>query len=183
MGYESLLSMIGVGKYHYGVILACAMSNAADAVEIVAISFVISAGKDDLGMSSLDEGILTAIIFLGMMFGGWIWGSMADQPKFGRKKILFYSLLVNGIFGLLSAFAVNFYMLLVLRFCSGLGVGGSIPVTFTYAAEFLPKEKRGLVVHLLLRSDSHIQMWFKLVFCQNVNRKRTSQNGQFESES
>ena len=145
MGYEDLLSMIGIGTYHYGVIAACALSNAADAVEIVAISFVISAAKDDLGMSDSQEGVLTAIIFLGMMFGGWIWGSMADQPRFGRRKILFYSLFINFLFGLISAFTVDYYMLLILRFCSGVGVGGSIPVTFTYAAEFLPKESRGIL--------------------------------------
>jgi len=149
MGYEALLSLIGVGRYHHFVIAACALSNAADAVEIVAISFVISAGKSDLGMSDLDEGILTAIIFLGMMVGGWTWGSMADQAQFGRRKILVYSLAINAVFGLLSATAVNFYMLLALRFCSGVGVGGSIPVTFTYAAEFLPKEKRGFYLAML----------------------------------
>jgi len=149
MDYESLLSLMGVGRYHYGVIMACAMSNAADAVEIMAISFVISAGKEDLNMSDFDEGVLTAAIFLGMMFGGWIWGSMADQARFGRKKVLFWSLLINGIFGLLSAVSVNFYMLLVVRFCGGLGVGGSIPVTFTYAAEFVPKEKRGMYLAML----------------------------------
>eukprot|EP01083_Nonionella_stella_P125119 378319_1 len=149
MGYESTLSSIGMSSYHHRVIFISSLSNASDAVEIIAISFVISAGKQDLGMNNIDQGILTSILFFGMMFGAWICGLMADQPNYGRKKVLIWSLLANGICGLLSAFAFNFSMLLIIRFCSGLAVGGSVPVTFTYAAEFLPKQKRGMYLAIL----------------------------------
>ena len=100
-------------------------------------------------MSSTDEGILTAAIFLGMMLGGWVWGSMADQPKYGRIKVLQYSLFINALFGVLSSMAVNFYMLLFIRFVSGVGVGGSIPVTFSYASEFFDNNVRGKYLALV----------------------------------
>ena len=100
-------------------------------------------------MTSTDEGILTAVIFLGMMLGGWIWGSMADQPKYGRIKVLQYSLFINALFGVLSSVAFNFWMLLVIRFISGIGVGGSIPVTFSYASEFFDKDVRGKYLALV----------------------------------
>ena len=100
-------------------------------------------------MTSTDEGILTAAIFLGMMLGGWVWGSMADQAKYGRIKVLQYSLFVNALFGALSSIAINFWMLLLIRFISGVGVGGSIPVTFSYASEFFDNKVRGKYLALI----------------------------------
>ena len=54
-----------------------------------------------------------------MMFGGYVWGSMADIS--GRRKVIIYSLAVNGLFGLASAFAQSYWLLLLLRFLSGFG--------------------------------------------------------------
>ena len=74
--------------------------------------------------------------------------------------------------GLLSAVAVNFPMLLILRFFSGIGVGGSIPVTFTYASEFIPKEKRGLFLGFIAISwafAATLTSLFALAIIPNIN--------------
>jgi hypothetical protein len=81
--------------------------------------------------------------------GGYAWGAFADA--FGRRRCLMVSLAVNSIFGVLSAFARGYYSLLLFRFLSGLGVGGSIPVVFTYFCEFLPSAKRGSFMVILAR--------------------------------
>lgn len=81
--------------------------------------------------------------------GGYAWGAFADA--YGRRRCLMVSLAVNSIFGVFSAFARSFFSLLVFRFLSGLGVGGSIPVIFTYFCEFLPSDKRGSYMVILAR--------------------------------
>ena len=53
------------------------------------------------------------------MFGGYIWGSLADL--YGRRAVLLVSLTVNGLGGLASSFSQTFPVFLVLRFISGLG--------------------------------------------------------------
>lgn len=55
----------------------------------------------------------------GMMIGGYIWGSMAD--KWGRRNILMWSLLVNGIGNLASSVSQVFWLFLICRFVSGIG--------------------------------------------------------------
>ncbi len=65
------------------------------------------------------KGWLTASMFFGMMLGGWVWGSAAD--KHGRRATLMFSLLVNAVFGFISAFADNYEGFVVLRILSGLG--------------------------------------------------------------
>ena len=53
------------------------------------------------------------------MVGGYMWGALADS--WGRRQIVMFSLAVNGIFGCISAFATAYWLLLVLRFFSGIG--------------------------------------------------------------
>lgn len=67
----------------------------------------------------VEEGILDAIIFLGMMVGGYFWGSWSDVV--GRRSCLITSLTVNGLFGFASALSPNYPLFLVFRFFSGVG--------------------------------------------------------------
>ena len=66
-----------------------------------------------------EEGVLDAIIFLGMMFGGYLWGSLSDVV--GRRSCLITSLTVNGLFGFASALSPNYPLFLFFRFGSGVG--------------------------------------------------------------
>jgi putative MFS transporter len=50
---------------------------------------------------------------------------------------------VDSVLGLLSAFSPTFTVLLVLRFITGFGVGGSLPVDYAIFSEFLPTRQRG----------------------------------------
>ncbi|XP_029951656.1 synaptic vesicle glycoprotein 2B-like [Salarias fasciatus] len=82
-----------------------------------------------------------------MMVGGYLWGYLADRR--GRRRILVVSLMVNGLFGGLSSVAPWFWLFLLLRFISGVGVGGSIPVIFSYFSEFMPRLRRGAMISAL----------------------------------
>ncbi|XP_041650910.1 synaptic vesicle glycoprotein 2C [Cheilinus undulatus] len=145
--YEEAVEQAGFGIFHYALLVVCGWANASDAVEILCVSFLLPTARCDLRLNSSDMGLLTASIFLGMMFGGYIWGYLADKK--GRRRILVLSLTINGIFGGLSSIAPWFSMFLVLRFISGIGVGGSIPVIFSYFSEFMPRMKRGTMISAL----------------------------------
>ena len=54
-----------------------------------------------------------------MMFGGYIWGTLADI--YGRRAVLLCSLSVNGLGGLASSLSQSFPVFLILRFISGIG--------------------------------------------------------------
>lgn len=57
---------------------------------------------------------------VGMMLGGYMWGCLADQR--GRRRVLVVSLTVNGLFGALASLALWFWLFLLLRFISGVGL-------------------------------------------------------------
>ncbi|XP_055078234.1 synaptic vesicle glycoprotein 2B isoform X2 [Periophthalmus magnuspinnatus] len=145
--FEEAVDEAGFGLFHWLLLVVCGWANASDAVEIMCVSFLLPTARCDLRLSSSDMGILTASIFLGMMVGGYMWGYLADQR--GRCRVLVVSLSVNGVFGGLASVAPGFWLFLLLRFISGIGVGGSIPVIFSYFSEFLPRLRRGAMISAL----------------------------------
>ncbi|XP_024136534.1 synaptic vesicle glycoprotein 2B [Oryzias melastigma] len=147
LSYEEAVEGSGFGLFHWLLLLVCGWANASDAVEILCVSFLLPTARCDLLLSSADMGLLTASIFLGMMVGGYVWGYLADQR--GRRKVLVVSLTVNGVFGCLASFSPWFWLFLLLRFLSGVGVGGSIPVIFSYFSEFMPRLRRGAMISAL----------------------------------
>lgn len=145
--YEEAVEEAGFGLFHWLLLVVCGWANASDAVEILCVSFLLPTARCDLHLSSSDMGLLTASIFLGMMVGGYVWGYLADQR--GRRRVLVVSLTVNGLFGGLASLAPWFWLFLLMRFISGIGVGGSIPVIFSYFSEFMPRLRRGAMISAL----------------------------------
>ncbi|XP_052810133.1 synaptic vesicle glycoprotein 2A-like isoform X2 [Mya arenaria] len=147
ISYEDALKTIGYGKFHVLLLALCGWAVSSDAIEVLSVSFMLPSAQCDLHLTSADKGLLNAIIFVGMMVGGYFWGSLAD--KIGRRTVLMGSLTVNGLGGLVSSTSQVFWLFLIMRFISGVGVGGSIPVIFSYFTEFLPKFRRGAMISAL----------------------------------
>ena len=119
--FEVALKHIGLGLFHMFLVLINGIALSSDAIEVLSISFVlpIIKEKDEFYISDWQNALLGSVIFIGMLFGSYSWGTLADLS--GRKFTLLMSLTVNGVFGLCSAFAPNFYVFLVFRFISGFG--------------------------------------------------------------
>jgi len=66
---------------------------------------------------------------IGAISGGWL----AD--RFGRKRVLVWSLMVLGVFTLGSALAHDFGLLMVMRVLAGLGLGGAMPTLIAMVTE------------------------------------------------
>lgn len=145
--YEEALKETGYGRFHIKVLALCGWAVSSDAIEVLSVSFLLPAATCDLNLSSADKGWLNAIVFIGMLLGGYFWGSLADHH--GRRSILMWSLTLNGLGVLVSSVVQSFWAFMVCRFVSGIGVGGSIPVIFSYFTEFQPKDKRGMMISAL----------------------------------
>eukprot|EP00164_Ancoracysta_twista_P007714 GFYU01011002.1.p1 GENE.GFYU01011002.1~~GFYU01011002.1.p1 ORF type:complete len:501 (+),score=123.70 GFYU01011002.1:68-1504(+) len=137
--YEDEIEATGPGAFQRMVVAACGVGNAADAVEMMCISFIIP--ELDESISSGEQGILSAAVFAGMLVGGCIAGVASD--RFGRRPFFLLSMAVNGLFGALTAVAPTYTWIVLCRLCSGIGVGGSVPVVFSMCSEFLPRSSRG----------------------------------------
>lgn len=73
---------------------------------------------NNFGFAAVCEEMLL-IACVGMMFGGYVWGTLSDIQ--GRRKVLLWSLSVNALGGALSALAQQTWMFILMRFLSGIG--------------------------------------------------------------
>lgn len=123
------------------------MSWLFDAMDVGLVSFVLAALTVEWKLDSQQGGLLTAINSIGMAAGAIVSGALAD--RYGRRKILLWTLLIFSIANGLSAFATGFVMLCALRFVVGFGLGGELPVASTLVSESMPASDRGRAVVLL----------------------------------
>jgi len=92
------------------------------------------------------HGFLMASALIGTILGSIAVGKLSD--KFGRRHVMFWLALLFSVSAVGSAFAWDWYSLVVFRFIGGLGVGGASVVSPMYIAEIAPAKIRGRLVAL-----------------------------------
>lgn len=112
-----------------------------DAMDQGMVSGVMAAIAKDWGLTPQQLGLLGSIGMLGMAIGAALSGMVAD--KWGRRTVIMITLIIYGVSSALSAFAINYPMLLVLRFITGFGLGGELPAASTLISEYSPTKIRG----------------------------------------
>jgi putative MFS transporter len=138
---DGALEAIGTGPFQRRLFGIFGLVWAADAMQVLAVGFAAGSLAATFGLSvpqALQNG---TIFFFGMMVGASVFGRIADIQ--GRRRVLIATVLLDAVFGILSAFAPSFPILLALRFCTGAAVGGTLPVDYAMLAEFLPATRRG----------------------------------------
>lgn len=93
-----------------------------------------------IGLVASTFTVLGAVISL-------VWGFLAD--KYNRKKIFIYSILVGEIPCVMSAFSGSFGELFLWRTLTGIGVGASFPIAFSFVSDMFGKDERGKVAAVL----------------------------------
>ncbi|XP_035651433.1 synaptic vesicle glycoprotein 2A-like [Oncorhynchus keta] len=139
--YETILQECGHGKFQWTLYFVLGLALMADGVEIFVVGFVLPSAEKDMCLSEESKGMLGLIVYLGMMVGAFVWGGLAD--RIGRRQSLLICLSINSVFSFFSSFVQGYSTFLLCRLLSGVGIGGSIPIVFSYYSEFLAQEKRG----------------------------------------
>jgi MFS family permease len=90
---------------------------------------------------------ISAIFLYGWMVGGLLFGIISD--RIGRKKVLIFVTALYGMATLLTVFVQNWYVLMVYRFLTGMGVGGVLLVTTVYISEIWTEKTRPIALGIL----------------------------------
>ena len=116
---------------------------AADAVDLVMLSYLLSAITLDLGLTVQQAGIAGGSVFAGVGVGATAAGYLSD--RFGRRRILIHSMLIWGAASLLTAFSWDIWSFSFFRFVTGLGLGAELPAVFALVAEMMPANRRASI--------------------------------------
>ena len=93
-----------------------------DFYDLMLLSFLLIPIKRDLGLADWELSLLLGTTLAATALGGVVFGSLAD--RFGRKRILTWTMLTYSIGTCLCGASHNFWLFLAFRIVTGLGVGG-----------------------------------------------------------
>ncbi|KAK2872265.1 hypothetical protein QQF64_018152 [Cirrhinus molitorella] len=139
--YELIIQECGHGRFQWQLFFVLGLALMSDGVEVFVVGFVLPSAETDMCVPNSGAGWLGSVVYLGMMVGAFFWGGLSD--KVGRRQCLLVCMSVNGFFAFLSSFVQGYSTFLFCRMLSGFGIGGAVPIVFSYFAEVLAREKRG----------------------------------------
>ena len=131
---------MGMGRFQRRILWAAGLCFAADAMEILLLSFLTVVLQAQWGLTDTQASTLTFSVFAGALIGTLVLGPLGDIV--GRRPVFSLAAFVISIFGFGTALANSYPVLLFFRFMVGFGVGG-LTVPFDTLAEFLPTSHRG----------------------------------------
>ncbi|VVN68025.1 MFS transporter [Pseudomonas fluorescens] len=120
---------------------ACYAGWALDSYDMQMFSFLLPTLIGIWGLTKGEAGIVGTSALLSAALGGWIAGILSD--RFGRVRILIFTVCWFTFFGVVAGFAQNFEQLLVARTLQGLGFGGEWAIGVALMAEVINPKNRG----------------------------------------
>ncbi len=89
-------------------------------------------------------GFIIAIMAFAQFIFSPVAGNLSDRH--GRKNLIIFGLLVNGLSQITMGFSSELWMLYLSRFFTGVGTAFIVPPVMAYAADISSKEERGKVM-------------------------------------
>ncbi|VVO32576.1 MFS transporter [Pseudomonas fluorescens] len=120
---------------------ACFSGWALDTYDAQMFSFLLPTLMAVWQISKGEAGILGTAALLSAALGGWAAGILSD--RYGRVRILIFTICWFTLFGVLAGFTQSFEQMLVVRTLQGLGFGGEWAVGAALMAEVIRPEHRG----------------------------------------
>jgi len=137
-----------LGSYQILTIVLCGMVLVLDGFNAQSIGFLAPSISESLHIPLRSFGPIFGAGLFGLMLSSMLIGPVAD--RWGRKGAIVGSTLAFALFTLMTPRATTFNELLILRFATGLGLGGAIPNAIALTVEYAPKRLTSVVVGFLM---------------------------------
>jgi AAHS family 4-hydroxybenzoate transporter-like MFS transporter len=138
--------LTGRNYLQLGLLLVALLCDGFD-LQLVGVAAPWLADAWNLKPSQLVGPVQSANLF-GMMLGAIFLGGMGDQ--LGRKRIIIGGALLFGLSTLACLFTSNVTELSVVRFVTGVGLGGVLPNVIALAAESAPRARRAMITSVVI---------------------------------
>jgi MFS family permease len=129
-----------VDAYARKALVASTLGYAMDGFDLLILGFILGPLAAGLHLSRPEAGSLVTWTLVGAVIGGLTAGALSD--RYGRVRVLSWTILVFAGFTALCALAQGYWDLLVYRTIAGIGLGGEFGIGMALAAEAWPASKR-----------------------------------------
>ncbi|MFV2921209.1 MFS transporter, partial [Pseudomonas alloputida] len=135
-----------ISPYQIAILSMCFIIVLIDGFDTAAIGYIAPSLREEWGLEPRQLSPVFGAGLFGLMVGSLMLGPIADAV--GRKRVLLSSILVFGLATLASAYTQTIESLTILRFVTGIGLGGAMPACIALSAEYSPKRRRMILVTL-----------------------------------
>ncbi|MEO3797793.1 MFS transporter [Nonomuraea sp. B10E15] len=132
--------------FHWKVVLGLGTVWILDGLEVTIVGAVASRMTErgsGIAVNTADIGTAAAIYVAGACIGALLFGQLTD--RLGRKKMFVVTLGLYMAATVATAFAVQPWYLFLLRFLTGMGIGGEYAAINSAIDELIPARNRGRV--------------------------------------
>jgi benzoate transport len=138
------LDALPFNRFHTSTLIISCLVIMTAGFNLQILSYAMPLITKEWGLSPVQGGAMVSYGFFGLMVGALIFGPVAD--RIGRKRAIMVALSLFGILGGATSFAGSYRGLCVLRFFTGIGIGGAFPLTVALLSEFSPSRTRARMV-------------------------------------
>jgi AAHS family 4-hydroxybenzoate transporter-like MFS transporter len=137
---EHALENQRIGGLQIRVAVLCTLIQICDGYDVGSIGWAVPSLTHVWNLPA--PAFATAFLWssIGVVVGALAAGPIGD--RFGRRPLLLASVAIFGAASLLSAFAGSLGLLSLLRFFTGLGLGGAFPGAATLTGDYAPQRLR-----------------------------------------
>ena len=131
----------------YGVVAVATALATLDGLDSQILSFVARNIARDWHITMAALGSVFSIGLAGVAVGALVMGFLGDL--IGSKRVLAWVTLLAGVATILTGLAHTPQQLMILRFLTGFGIGGSLPNAISLASQFSPKRSHGMAISIV----------------------------------
>jgi len=142
-----LIDQHPLSNFQIWTIALCGIVLTLDGFDSLTVNFLATSIAGSTGIPVHSFGPIFSASLFGLMIAALATGPIAD--RLGRKWPVVFATLSFAVFSLLTPRATTYREFLILRFLTGLGLGGAMPNVVALASEYSPKRLISVVVSIL----------------------------------
>nr|KAF7413037.1 hypothetical protein H0235_012888 [Vespula pensylvanica] len=132
--YERAISFTGYGLFNVLLFMAALPIAWTGAFDTTSPAFLLASAECDLQLTFFRKGVLIAIPFIAMLATASLWDYVTIYV--GRRTLFVLGLLADSILNILSTAVDSYHVFLLIKFISGVIVGGPLSMVMGYLTEF-----------------------------------------------
>lgn len=132
--FNKAISSTGYGVFNVLLLLATLPIAWTAIFDTTSGAFILASAECDLELTFFRKGMLVAFPYIGMITTAFIWDYIT--PYISMKILFMLALLTDSILNILSSGVRSYYIFILVKFLSGILVGGPLAMVMTYLTEF-----------------------------------------------
>jgi AAHS family 4-hydroxybenzoate transporter-like MFS transporter len=144
---EQLVDDQKIDRFNLNLFVWSFLAMFCDGFDISVLSYAAPELVRTWGLDAASLGPAFSASLFGILFGAPLLGYVGD--RYGRKSAIIIGCFIYGLCTLAIVWAASLPQIILLRFLTGIGIGGLLPNTISLNSELSPKRLRATLVVLM----------------------------------